>query len=136
MTIRKTVCALAVGIGLALATGTLADEALPLKGFVDLPVDHYPVTRSARPIEIILWLSESHGSVDEGIRTEIDISRQDDAIVSNIRLRGYEDDSVSGENLRAILEKDGEQWKLVAVGKQYVCARGARAGQATSELCP
>lgn len=53
-----------------------------------------------------------------------------------LTMKGFEDDSVSGERLRIEFEKRGNAWELVQGGKQYQCARGSSAGEWTKDLCP
>lgn len=53
-----------------------------------------------------------------------------------LTMKGFEDDSVSGERLRIEFEKKGKGWELVQGGKQYQCARGSKAGEWTKILCP
>jgi hypothetical protein len=48
-------------------------------------------------------------------------------LVVEVQARGYLDDSIAGENFLAKLERDGDQWRVVALGRQFVCARGERA---------
>jgi len=58
------------------------------------------------------------------------------AMQVRITMMGYLDDSVSGEQFVARVEEDEGGWVLKKVWSRNMCARGAHAGQWTSNLCP
>lgn len=54
-----------------------------------------------------------------------------------IEVHGFLDDSVSGERIFAATRQDAQsgEWKVTAVWRQYMCRRGAHAGQWLGKPC-
>ena len=55
-----------------------------------------------------------------------------------IEEHGYLDDSVSGRRTFAAARRDDKsgQWRIAGLWRQYMCARGERAGQWSGKPCP
>ena len=64
----------------------------------------------------------------------LEIKGDGTGFIVDAELRGYLDDSILGENLKARIEPDGTQWRLIAVGRQTICARGEARGKPAPPL--
>ena len=53
-----------------------------------------------------------------------------------VTMKGYEDDSVSGERVRIAFVKKGKSWEWQQAATQNLCGRGDLAGRWTKEFCP
>ena len=104
------------------------------------PVDLTSWTPRSGPsaMELVEPLYRAHPSRLEG-RPGLQITLrkdQDSKLVVDIEMTGYLDDSVAGSQFRAIIARTGGGWKLEALGERYICYRGLKAGQPTTQPCP
>ena len=68
---------------------------------------------------------------------DVQIAQQGRRVTVVATRTGLEDDSVAGEEESVVLELgDGGLWHEVGRSTRYQCARGADAGEWTTELCP
>lgn len=58
------------------------------------------------------------------------------AIQVRVKMTGYLDDSVAGEQFLAVVEPGGDGWVLADLRKRHLCARGSGAGQWTAGRFP
>ncbi len=79
--------------------------------------------------EFLVYYNSELGPTSRVSMTEKTV---DGATVFLIRRLGLQDDSVSGEESYAVFDAG----KLAAYGTRIQCARGAEAGNWTTELCP
>ena len=104
-------------------SAAIADE-VSFDGYQMIPIDDLPVTRASNPMDIIIGFLPPP---EEPLPTDLlqfTIRGDGTGLIVEAKARGYLDDSISGENLLARLEADGDQWHIVAIGRQVVCARG------------
>jgi hypothetical protein len=104
-------------------------------GYEMQKVGDLPVTQAR---SVMLIVDGFLPSIEEPLDTQLlslDISGNEGALIVEVALRGYQDDSIMGENFKARLEADGSQWHIVALGRQVICARGPNAGR-PSTTCP
>lgn len=129
-------------IGAALLLSGAAANADPsLAGFerVD-PADVAP-DPGAAPFEMLAPLYRGH---PEEILTrrmlEIVAFGEDRpegrVMLVDVILRGFLDDSVEGARWRAVFRREAALWRLTALGRQNICARGPSAGRPTRAPCP
>jgi hypothetical protein len=85
-------------------------------------------------------LFEGHPEAMEGRPVlKIDLKQTEDrsALLIDLEMTGYLDDSVSGEQYRAIVvEGTKHMFRLEKLGKKIKCGRGDNAGQWTTGKCP
>ncbi len=119
-----------------IAPMALADDRLA--GFAEVDISAWQPLVADHPLDLIEQLYDGHPEATEG-RPELNISLRLDAdykFIIDIEMSGYLDDSVSGNNYRAIVDQAPGGWKLEALGLQNICYRGANAGVPTTALCP
>lgn len=126
-----------VGFGLFQPTSAQPANSDLLAGYQRLPSSERADLEGASPLEalsgLVRWPEEPH----DGARLSVGMRRAGDVLVADIEIRGYLDDSVLGENFRAIVAQGDEgRWHVEAVGRQTICARGSQAGLPTSGVCP
>ena len=133
---------LAAGLPAALPGSAAAgSDPDPLfEGFEMLPADSVPVTRSSEPLAIVASFLALPGLSGEQVSAarellSLTVRAEGGDLLVDAALRGYLDDSLLGENFRARIVRDGGQWRLRALGRQGVCARGEKAGQ-PAPICP
>ncbi len=72
----------------------------------------------------------------EGSQLSLTVREEGDNAVADIVRSGMADDSVSAGHLRVEFRREPEGWYPTNAYRRSQCARGAAAGQWTSELCP
>lgn len=120
----------------ALITSAAADSRLDGYNPVDLGAWEPRTAPSA--MALVEPLYRAHPEGPEGRPTLTVDMRRDEAgaLVIDIEMRGFLDDSVSGAQYRAVVSWSGPGWRLEALGARNICARGATAGIPTRERCP
>ena len=98
-------------------------------------VDELPITRAASVMQIVAGLIESPEEPIGHPFLTLVINGDGAGFIIDAEVRGYLDDAILGENFKARIERDGTQWRLIAFGRQSVCARGDAAGQ-PALVCP
>jgi len=95
--------------------------------------------KTARSLmELIAPVYAGHPEAQEGrptLNVEVAEAPDGSAMQINVRMTGYLDDSVSGEEFAALAGEGQEGWVLKGLWKRQLCARGRTAGQWTSEPC-
>ncbi|MCB1384241.1 MAG: hypothetical protein KDJ73_15185 [Notoacmeibacter sp.] len=140
MTMKRTRAALAA---LALFAGALpalaGGAADPLEGYNLRDVSGWEPAEAATPLAAVapVWQDlfmemEPMPSLDVNLAPAPD--RQ--GYVADVTMKGYADDSVAGEQFRAIIRPTANGWTLEALGQQNICARGENAGKPQKNLCP
>ena len=130
--------ALAVLFCTALAQPALAD---PLAGYEAVDLSEFKPREAASAVMLLQDLFEGHPeTVVEGRSVlKIDLKHNDDrsALLVDLEMSGYLDDSVDGEKYRAIVvEGTKHMFRLDRLGKKIKCGRGSTAGQWTTGNCP
>jgi hypothetical protein len=69
------------------------------------------------------------------IRIEIEKRPGHSSLQASVRIVGLSDDSVSGEEYIAEIVGSADGWSLTGLWRRWLCARGPRAGQWTTEAC-
>jgi len=128
----------------ALVVCLLAGIALPaaaadgLTGYKPVDLTAWQPRTDDSVMALVEPLYRNHPESSEG-RPSLKIElRKDETglFVVDIVLRGYLDDSVEGEEYRGLVAWTEHGWRLEALGRRNICARGPNAGQATMEPCP
>lgn len=95
--------------------------------------------KSARSLmALIAPVYAGHPEAMEGrptLSVEVEEAPNGSAMQIKIRMTGYLDDSVSGEEFAALAGEGQDGWVLKRLWKRQLCARGASAGQWTSKPC-
>jgi hypothetical protein len=130
--------ALAALICAALAQPALAD---PLAGYEPVDLSDYQPREAASAVMLLQDLFEGHPeTVAEGRSVlKIDLRHNEDrsALLIDLEMTGYLDDSVDAEKYRAIVvEGTKHTFRLDRLGKKTKCGRGSNAGQWTTGNCP
>jgi hypothetical protein len=126
----------------ALACAALAAPALadPLAGYEPVDLSDYQPREAASAVMLLQDLFEGHPEAMEGRPVlKIDLKQTEDrsALLIDLEMTGYLDDSVSGEQYRAIVvEGTKHMFRLEKLGKKIKCGRGDNAGQWTTGKCP
>lgn len=126
----------------ALACAALAAPALadPLAGYEPVDLTDYQPREAASAVMLLQDLFEGHPEAMEGRPVlKIDLKQTEDrsALLIDLEMTGYLDDSVSGEQYRAIVvEGTKHMFRLEKLGKKIKCGRGDNAGQWTTGKCP
>ena len=132
---KRTVVTLAMLA--ALAAPALAD---PLEGYEAIDLAEYNPREAASAVMLLQDLFEGHPETMEGRSVlKIDLTKTEDgsAIQIDLEMSGYLDDSVSGEQYRAIVVEGTEHtFRLDRLGRKVMCGRGDNAGQWTTGTCP
>ena len=116
-------------------TSTPWAQSTVFHGYTMLDVDELPVTRASSVLAIADGFVPP---IEEPLSTRLlllEAVGDGTGLIVDVETRGYLDDSITGENFRARFETDGEQWVIVALGRQVVCARGPNAGRPAAS-CP
>lgn len=122
----STVLALGLALGQPLAADD-KDASASLKGFkaVEIPPGQ---ASSDRVIDLILPYVGNHPESMEG-RPKLDLSirKHGSALVVDLTLGGYLDDSVAGQVYRGIVVPSPKGWALKQLGMKLICYRGVSA---------
>ena len=118
---------LALTVALVLAPPLSAADKKPdtsLEGFRIIKVAPGLATAD-KVIDLLLPYIGNHPESLEG-RPTLDLSFQkhDEALVVDLVMGGYLDDSVSGEHYRGFIIRSAKGWQLLDLGVKPVCARG------------
>lgn len=146
---RKDEC-LSAGSRLRVDNGTLNRSVI--KHYNDNPIEGWRDWRGSSVFDLLSPILSGHPeSMEGGASSDITMRKESwrrqisakplsydttPFIAVQITQSGYLDDSVSGGRYFAEVRMDENgQWKLDGLWVQYKCARGAKAGQWTGELC-
>lgn len=133
-TLRKSLLASALA---SLTFPAFAGEMAALQDFRDVDLPSIAISGRGPFALIDEFLSHVDTDADaEDVDVEVEAAETDDGFVVDIRLRGYKDDSLLGEDFRLVLDKTDGRYFIARAGVQYVCARGANAGKAQPNYCP
>ncbi len=126
----------AIALFFALTLPLSADPRLEDYNVVGLS-DWQPRT-AVSAMALVEPLYRNHPESGEGRPTlKIDMRKDGPgALVIDVTLGGYLDDSVDGEQYRGFISRTDTGWRLDALGRRHICARGANAGVPTMDLCP
>ena len=127
---------IALTLVLALTAPLKADPRLQDYNVVDLS-DWQPRTADSA-MALVEPLYRNHPESGEG-RPTLKVDLRTDGpgtIVVDVVMEGYLDDSVAGEEYRGLISRAGTGWRLEALGRRHICARGANPGVPTKDLCP
>lgn len=121
----------------AAVTPVLAGADPQLAGYKPVDLSTWEQRTAASAMALIEPLYRGHPEAAEGRPTlKIDLRRDSgDGIVVDIEMRGYLDDSVAGEDYRALIQWTEEGWRLDALGVRYICYRGETPGVPVTTLC-
>ena len=121
---------------LALTLPLSADPRLDGYNSVDLS-DWQPRTADTA-MALVEPLYRNHPESSEGRPTlKVDMRRDGPgALIVDVVMGGYLDDSVEGEEYRVVISRTDAGWRLDALGRRNICARGAKAGVPTMNPCP
>jgi hypothetical protein len=118
---------------MAAAPAMAEDDAFA--GFEPVPLAQVEIAPAAQPLDLVAALVELPEDIGSGPLLSLSVTGEGGALIVDAQLRGYADDAILGENLRARLERGEAGWVLVKLGRQWVCARGEHAGR-PAPLCP
>ncbi len=116
----------------------LTATATAQQGFRPIDVTNWKPDNSETPLDLIAPLYKGYPEALEGKpRVKIVLTKNEDGKSFLIRLEmtGYLDDHTDGERYRAVVVRDGDKWRLKALGKQWKCYRGSNKGWHT-KICP
>lgn len=120
-------------------TATSATSDQQLDGYKPVDISSWQPRTAPSAMALVEPLYRGHPEASEGRPTlKIDLRPDEDGngVIIDIEMRGYLDDSVSGEQYRALITWTEDGWTLKALGVRYICARGSTAGTPTTTLCP
>lgn len=126
----------AIAVLFASTVTAQSDDRLDGYNPVDLTTWQPRTARSA--MALVEPLYRDHPYSSEGRpKLLVDLRKHESGgLVVDIMLRGYLDDSVDGEEYRGLISRTDAGWRLDALGRRNICARGANAGEPTTQLCP
>lgn len=108
-----------------------------LAGFRSVQTQHIARGAADDPMQLInrLWstypmLLKAEGSPELNIR----LHPKGAALIGDVIITGYPDDSVGGEWVRLEFNRLGDKWEIARAGRKFLCRRGA-AGW-TDGACP
>jgi hypothetical protein len=117
-----------------------AHAADMLEGYAPVDLADYTPREGPSALMLLQDLIEGHPEALGGKpQTKIEMKPTEDgkAIQIDVEMTGYLDDSVAGEQYRAIvIEGKTRGWKLERLGRKFMCGRGDNAGKWQTNLCP
>lgn len=136
MTFHHLAAALVVFLLAGIALPAAADDGL--SGYKPVDLAAWQPRTAASVMALVEPLYRNHPESSEGQPSlKIELRKDETGLfVVDIVLRGYLDDSVEGEEYRGLVARTEHGWRLEALGRRNICARGPNADQATVEPCP
>jgi len=112
--------------------------AAELKKWTAVDIAEWKPGTAPSLMELIAPVFDGHPEAVEGrptLSVEIEEAPKDDAMQIMVRMTGYLDDSVSGEEFAGLAAMGRDGWVLKGLWKRQLCVRGPTAGQWTAEPC-
>lgn len=123
-------------VGLVLVQPVSATDAT-LEGYRPVDLASWEPRTAPSVMALVEPLYRDHPeSLEGGPTLKIDLHPGDSGeLIIELEMGGYLDDSVAGQQYRAIVVQSSGGWRLQALGTRYICARGSNAGKPTVNLC-
>ncbi len=109
-----------------------------LDGYNSVDLSNWQPRDAGSAMALVEPIYRNHPESGEGRPTlKIDMRKDGPgSLIIDLRLGGYLDDSVEGEEYRGIISRTDTGWRLDALGRRHICARGSNPGVPTMQLCP
>ena len=109
-----------------------------LRGWTAVDLAGWTPKTAPSLMELIAPVYAGHPEAMEGrptLKVEVEEAPDGRAMQIMVRMTGYLDDSVAGEEFAALADQGEKGWFLKGLWKRQLCMRGRHAGQWTAEPC-
>ncbi len=110
--------------------------AAPSSTFVALEPSELGVFGAPSVIEALEPITGAPEMHEEGSTISMSVRESGEMTVADIVRANIPDDSVSAGHVRVEFRREAEGWYPTNAYRRWMCRRGERAGQWTTELCP